>query len=336
MHKPTHLRSNLLSAASAILTEGCKIEVPRRVIDHAKKVGLPQADAETIYRLWIDRVTIDDILKKIAREAPKKEAVDENFTDQSKTAKLKRVNDAIKGEEDRLASMGADARASRTAQVARDRIVQLKKAKAKIEKMTESTELEEGISPDLYKRAKAIGWKKKVMDDMFKLLMSNPNFTDKDVIFTMTNTIEYQEKKKNKNESADLAEAKDTSSHTPNVTKAMNFVKGFNAAEMESFLLGLAEYFVYSHDDMSNAQGVGSFLKKAYTEWKHRKSKNESVELDEAKDEYALMKEVENRVNGLSGDFRNFHNAHEEDALREIRGTLSYCVGLTDKIKKML
>jgi hypothetical protein len=73
----------------------------------------------------------------------------------------------------------------------------------------------------------------------------------------------------NMKEDTELEE--DSGRHTPNVTKAMNFVKGFEDAELESFLLSLAEFFMYQHDDTSNAQGVGSFLKKGYTEWKQRK-----------------------------------------------------------------
>lgn len=38
-------------------------------LDRAKKEGFPQKDAETIYRLWIDRISIAEIMKKISAEA---------------------------------------------------------------------------------------------------------------------------------------------------------------------------------------------------------------------------------------------------------------------------
>jgi hypothetical protein len=58
--------------------------------------------------------------------------------------------------------------------------------------------------------------------------------------------------------------------------------------------------------------------------------------LDEAKDEYAIMKEVEKQLKEAVGHFANFHNGHEADALGEIRGILLHCTELTDKVKKML
>lgn len=62
-----------------------------------------------------------------------------------------------------------------------------------------------------------------------------------------------------------------------------------------------------------------------------------SKELEESKgDAYDLMKDVEKQLKDLAGDFRNFHDGHEEDALDEIHGALLYCVDLIGKIKKKL
>lgn len=62
----------LETAIHQILAEGFlkkKIEVPQRVLDHAKKVGLPQKDTEQIFAAWQGRQSTDWILKKIENQA---------------------------------------------------------------------------------------------------------------------------------------------------------------------------------------------------------------------------------------------------------------------------
>jgi hypothetical protein len=73
------------------------------------------------------------------------------------------------------------------------------------EDIDDSQSIEEGASPALVKRAEKIGWSKKVVDDMWKLFMSNPGFDENDVKELISDAIEYQEKKK-KNESVEELE----------------------------------------------------------------------------------------------------------------------------------
>jgi hypothetical protein len=58
-------------------------------------------------------------------------------------------------------------------------------------------------------------------------------------------------------------------------------------------------------------------------------------ELDEST-AYSVVKEIENQLKDVKGHFKNFHDGHEEDALEEIMGTLSYCTTLAKKAQKLL
>jgi len=122
--------------------------------------------------------------------------------------------------------------------------------------------LDEGIAMDALAKAKKDGMSDAAVDSFVKIHKANGRSNKEINAMLMAG-------KGLKKEDVELEE--DTGRHTPNVTKAVNFVKDFDAGEMESFLLSLAEYFMYSHDDEANAKGVGSLIQKAYTDWKRRK-----------------------------------------------------------------
>ena len=56
----------------------------------------------------------------------------------------------------------------------------------------------------------------------------------------------------------------------------------------------------------------------------------------EAKDEYALMKELEEKYKQAFDHFKEFHKGHEKNSLNEIQTILLYCTHLAERIKKML
>lgn len=58
---------SLVDAAAAVLNE--TIQIPSRITALAKKLNFPEKDAANIYRLWIDRISIADIEKKIEKQA---------------------------------------------------------------------------------------------------------------------------------------------------------------------------------------------------------------------------------------------------------------------------
>jgi hypothetical protein len=288
----SHTRRSLINAAAAVISEAA-IKVPQKFIDHARRVGSTTLFAELTYRNWSKRgLTDQQILDKISKHGEEQKKEEAVIEEGKKTVKALAVGDKVHGYTNNNAvvkkvKVKTANRNNYFKIVFDDGSDAILHAGHEFTLAEESTELEEASTTELgfRKVEKMIG---AVIDEL------NPSRSDwaKNVIkadpenkqhivnaFNLVkeadgelNDIVIKSIKKSLDNMDEAVIEEDSGKHTPSVTKAINFVKGYDAEEMESFLLALAEYFEWaSSNNGDDFDKTSKSLAKAYQTWKARR-----------------------------------------------------------------